>query len=329
MQRRALIVGIDEYRDGALSGAVADARAISQMLAQNADSSSNYECKLLLGKVGEPPKVTRSVLRNALKELFTTFRGDTLFYFSGHGVDDGPGFLITQDYEVGDWGVSMDELLQMANECEANDSILILDCCFSGKLGNSPMFRTSKGRALSVTRENLTILAASLQEQTAAEAGGHGLFTASILNALDGGAADPMGNVSAASIYAYVDRRFGAWEQRPVYKAHTTTVSIVRQCQPLIDKADVRKLTSFFPNIASQFQLDPEYEPEDEQGQMHEPINNQKIEVARLFKQYRDAGLIRPVEKGEQLYWTARHNHSIELTPRGKEYWQLVYERRI
>src|SRR6266511_3057752 len=83
---------------------------------------------------------------------------------------------------------------------------------------------------------NMTIIAASRATEEAIEAGGHGLFTAALNDALEGGAADHMGYVTAPAIYAYVSRRFSAWDQRPVYKTNATDVLSVRTCEPLIDR---------------------------------------------------------------------------------------------
>jgi len=53
------------------------------------------------------------------------------------------------------------------------------------------------------------------------------------------------------------------------------------------------------------------------------------VRISRLLKDYRDAGLMKPVVPGEQLFWTARRGNSVELTARGIEYWRLVKNRRI
>ena len=77
------------------------------------------------------------------------------------------------------------------------------------------------------------------------------------------------------------------------------------------------------------YQLDPEHEPEDEFGNVHEPVNKEKVAIAQLFKSYRDAGLLKASEPNEQFYWVARRSHTVELTLRGREYWRLVTYSRI
>ena len=329
--RRALLVGIDNYANvSSLTGCVADAEALGDLLQQHEDGTPNYNCKYLLGNSQTGQQIPRPLLRSALRDLFD-YSGDVLLYFSGHGafIDRG-GYLATSDAQLDDLGIPVDEVLVLANKSAARDIILILDCCHSGAIGNPAIINTqSSGTPFAIIRENLTIIAASRSDEVSIEAGGHGLFTSAVLDALCGGAADPMGYVTAPAIYSYAERRFGAWDQRPVYKSHTTGVTIVRECAPLIDRLKLRELIELFPSQEFKLQLDPEHEPEDEYGNMHAPINESKLRVARILKEYRNAGLIKSSVPGEQLFWTARFNHTVELTPRGREYWWLAYHKKI
>jgi hypothetical protein len=75
--------------------------------------------------------------------------------------------------------------------------------------------------------------------------------------------------------------------------------------------------------------MDSEYEPEDEYGNVKQPVNDKKIAIAQLFKSYRDAGLLKPSNPKSQLYWVARRGETVELTARGREYWWLVTNDKI
>jgi uncharacterized caspase-like protein len=330
VQRKALLVGIDHYRElPTLSGCVADAEAMAGLLRAHADGRPNFDCRVYCDTTDGQP-ITRPVLRRLLAELFAGARGELLLYFAGHGtLTQTGGFLCTADATRDDWGVSMDEVLQLAGRCEAVNVLLLLDCCHSGDLGNAGLLGGAGGNALAVLRENVTIMAASRDVQVAAEAKGRGAFTQAVTDALSGGAADMLGLVTAPAVYAYIERRFGAWEQRPVYKSHATGVPVLRECAPAIERLKLQRLADLFPAASHRYPLDAEHEPEDEHGRVTEPVNMEKVEIARLCKAYRDAGLLRPSVAGEQLYWTARRGHTVELTERGREYWWLVRNAKL
>jgi hypothetical protein len=328
MEKRALLVGVNHYNNfSSLNGCVDDVKAMEELLNRNEDGSVNYVCKSLLSVDATNSEVTRGNLRRECRDLFA-YDGDVIFYFSGHGILTGTGgFLATTDAETDDYGLSMQEILQMANSSRAKNVLIILDTCHSGAMGNRPEYSVTN--ILDGLRENITIIAASKDSEESVEAGGHGLFTTALIDALDGGAADHMGWVTPPSIYAYAERRFDALAQRPVYKSHATHMSVIRMCAPLIDRLLLRELPLHFSTQESKFQLDPEYEPEDENGNVHEPVNKAKVDIAQLFKSYRDTGLLKPTIVNEQLYWTARRSHTVELTLLGKEYWRLVKNGRI
>ena len=329
--RRALIVGINTYANSrSLTGCVADAEVMAKMLARHSDQEPNFECRVLLDNVGENQPITSSVLQKACRELFADIRDDVVLYFSGHGVlTEHGGYLCTYDANRDNWGVSMDLVMKMANSSRARDILMIFDCCHAGDFANPGLMAANGHDPLAMLRENTTIIAASLSSQSALEEGGHGLFTAAVLDALDGGAADMMGWVTAPSIYAYVERRFGAFDQRPVYKSYATGVRVVRKCPPTIDRAKLWRLVDLFETEDFRYQLDPEYDSEDENGKVKGSINPDKITIGKLFKEYRDAGLLKPTIPGEQLFWTARYSHTVELTWSGREYWWLAKHNRL
>ena len=88
MARRALIVGINNYRGGNdLNACVADAKAMAEVLARHKDGEKNFDCLVWLDKTEDGSVITRPKLRAALTELFN-FDGDVLlrvvlFYVPG------------------------------------------------------------------------------------------------------------------------------------------------------------------------------------------------------------------------------------------------------
>ena len=331
MARRALVVGINTYGGtNDLQACVADAEAMATVLSRHKDGDRNFDCLVCLDRMPNGSPITRPKLRAALQDLFD-YDGDVLFYFSGHGfLSHTGGYLCTSDATEDDWGIPMQEVVDLAVQSRARQILLILDCCHSGNIANpNALNRQASRDPLSIVRENMTVIAASRETEGAIEASGHGLFTAALLDALEGGAADHMGFVTAPSLYSYVSRRFTSWDQRPTYKTSATEILSVRECEPLIDRLQLRQLPTLFPRVDSKLRLDPEYEPEDEHGQVKEPVNKEKVAVAQLLKTYRDAGLVKPSDPKLQLYWVAKRSETVELTPRGREYWWLVVNDKI
>jgi hypothetical protein len=330
-QRKALIVGIDTYEFASgLRGCVQDARAMAEVLARNKDGTKNFDCSVLLDRAEDGLPLVRSKLRRALSKLFDC-NEDVLFYFSGHAVlAPTGGFLCTADATTDDWGVPMQELLDLAMLSPARQILLLLDCCYAGAMSNVSAPRALYGVAgVSMLRENMTVMAASGATGPATENASHGLFTSALIDGLNGGAADHMGFVSAPALYSYASRRFDAWDQRPVFKTHATAVFSLRQCEPIIHRLQLEQLPRLFPRVTDTYRLDPEYEPEDEAGNVVEPVNREKVAIAYLLKAYRDAGLLQPTEPNQQLYWVARRCGTVALTPRGREYWWLVVNQKI
>jgi uncharacterized caspase-like protein len=76
--------------------------------------------------------VTRPILRESLDLLFRDPVDIALFFFSGHGtVNNLDGYLVTQDAKKYDQGVSMSDILKLANDSKASEVVILLDCCYS------------------------------------------------------------------------------------------------------------------------------------------------------------------------------------------------------
>jgi len=321
MKRRALLVGINNYDNmSSLSWCIDDVQALQPLLAFHEDRTPNFACKVLLGSQStsealltpHAERVIFTTLRSALAELFT-FDEKVLFYFSGHGYTrDKSTYLVTQDGTHTLPGIALQEVLDMANESSAREVLLLIDSCHSGALGE-PNGSLDKA----YIRSGVTLLAASRADQQALEQHGRGLFTSLLIGALKGGASDVRGQISEASIYAYIEQALGPWEQRPIYKSNATHLSPVRQCLPDIEDNELRRLPQFFVRPDSQYRLDPSYEV------VHPNALPEHLGIFKLFKRYQVARLLRPTLDSD-LYFAAIHSHPVELTPIGQFYWQLA-----
>src|SRR5262245_29326477 len=136
--KRALLVGIDHYRAMPLSGCVADATEMAMMLRRNSDNSKNYDVKLIAGAKGGE-EITRTDLRRLLQQLFADSKNmQLLFYFAGHGAESPWGSeLVTQDYQKSRYGVAVNDVITLANASPAQETVIILDSCYSGNIGDT------------------------------------------------------------------------------------------------------------------------------------------------------------------------------------------------
>lgn len=321
-------MGIDDYSFGPLEGCVADAEALADVLAYHADGNPNWKTEMLLGSSGSSA-ITRDKLRRSLAQLFSNAKDtDLLFFFAGHGGQTHWGAdLVTQDATEHSLGVSMNDLITLANDSPARSVTIILDCCFSGDIGALPglqaaavaePFRLTK----TVLRENVTVLAASRSSEPSAEVDGHGAFTRVLLDGLEGGATDHRGQITALSLYAYISNAFDAWQQRPILKANLTEPLTLRIGPPWLDIDLLRQLPQHFSAPDERVQLTPAHEGEGrplDSSDKGTPEQQQFDYMGRL----RNANLV-TTDRRRDHYWVAMESGYVYLTPLGQYFWRLA-----
>ena len=321
--RKALVVGINNYPEIPLKGSHNDANAIASILEANGDGSPDFDVKKLLdvGSKGE--------LKGLVSDLFSGEADASLLFFSGHGyIDDLGGCLVTPDYSEHDYGVSMDDVLTMANKSHVKNRIVILDCCHSGAFG-SP---SCTGSSTTQISEGVTILTASRRDENSMEVGGLGVFTNLLLSALNGGAADIGGYITAGGVYSYIDKALGPWEQRPVFKTNVSRFFPLRTIAPRVPREKLRKLIEYFPNSGDVFSLDPSYEftnTPDYRGKLIEPYANPAhVAVLKDLQMFESVGLLVPVG-ADHMYFAAIDSKGCKLTALGCHYWRLANKKLI
>jgi Caspase domain len=314
--RKALVIGINDYPSAPLRGCVKDANAMAEVLETHGDGSPNFH---VIQMTSPSDSISRSNLRRAIEELFQGQCDIALLYFSGHGfIKSTGGYLVTTDHQRYDEGVSMDEILVLANQSKARDKVVIFDCCHSGAAG-SP---TITGSNLAQLSEGLSVLTASLDSESALEINGAGVFTSLVVDALKGGAADLRGNITPGSIYAYVDEALGAWDQRPIFKTNVTRFTSLRTISPKIPLATLRKITTYFPSPDAQHGLNPTYEFTEPSAIL------ENVEIFKDLQKFTSAGLVTPVDE-EHMYFAAMKSKSCRLTAMGYQYWRLANEKKV
>lgn len=321
--RKALIVGIDNYPGCSLNGCVNDANGLSPLISRNSDDEPNFDT-MLKTDISE-----KRALKESIVDLFSGDCDTALFYFAGHGcLNEIGGYIVTPDVKKYDEGVSMHEILTVANNSECRNRIIILDCCHSGAMGAVP----SAEKFNAFLNEGLTILTACRTDESAREFHGHGIFTNLLIAALQGGAANLSGNITPGSIYSYIDQALGPWDQRPVFKTNVTQFISIRKVKPLIPVEILRKIRDYFQKPKDIFPLNPSFEDTNSPDIEHKCIEPfaipENIVIFKNLQKMTSVGLIRPVGE-EHMYFAAMNSRSCELTPLGQHYWRLVDKKRI
>ena len=322
--RGALIVGVDYYdKINNLYGCVNDAYSVNAILERNGNGDLNFESKLLTAS-NDSSCISRAILRDSIKDLFSRKLDVALFYFAGHGhLEASGGYIMPSDAEHGDDGVSLYDILNFANQSPAKNRIVILDSCHSGDMGDI------SGQDLANLSEGVTILTASAKDQYASEINGRGLYTSLLVDALSGSAANLTGDVTPGSVYAHIDQSLGAFEQRPVFKTNVREFVSLRKIDPPISKNNLRKITEFFPYAGFQYELDPTYEPEFKGRDKGMPDPDEKnTEIFSILQQYNRLNLLKPVN-ADHMWNAAMESKSCKLTSLGEHYRRLVEKERI
>lgn len=324
--RKALVVGIDYYTSvSPLHGCVNDAHSVKTVIERHADGAVNFSVKLLTG-TGPAHTVSRVELKDAVKELFSGDAETALFYFAGHGfIEVTGGYLITSECKSGDDGLSLNDVLVLANGSAARNKVIVLDSCHSGIAGASANHRAYSAELA----EGITILTASTAEQYATEKNGSGVFTSLFVDALSGAGANLVGDVTPGSVYAHIDQSLGPWEQRPVFKTNVKSFVSLRRVQPPIALSDLQRLSELFPQPGFEFQLDPTYEPEMKgRDPGMPPPDPGHTKTFAVLQKYNRLNLLVPVDV-PHMWNAAMESKACRLTALGEHYRRLVEWNRI
>ncbi|MEQ9498081.1 MAG: caspase family protein [Deltaproteobacteria bacterium] len=324
MGRHALVIGIDKYDEGrSLGGCVADAKRMEQVLRWHGDTDrrSNFHVKLVLGD-DDHRDVTVAVLRKEISDFFDRVgvADEVVFYFAGHASDDSKVIeLKGRDSPGLGLGISVFELMARVNMCRAPEVVLILDCCFSGGVGDDSFGNLQ-------LRPGVTVLASSSSEQAATERFGRGDFTSMIVEGLEGGAADLMGRVTIPSLFSFVAQAFPDLDQTPVLKSYATQVVAIRNTPIRIAQEILCRITTHFPTEDHALPVNMDH---DDGGILIPPEKRTPKQAAYYdLRAYRDLDLVSAVttsgEDTKGLWMALKEGGTVHLTKLGRHYWRLV-----
>lgn len=314
--KKALIIGFNNYPNAHLNGCINDAIKVANVLEKNGDGSPNFSVKVI---TDENRVITKAQVRRAIETLFEGINDTCLLYFSGHGlIKSTGGYIVTPDYKSYDEGISMDDILCLANRSKARDKIIILDCCHSGAFG-SPAITDN---TIAQLAEGVTVLTASRDNELAIEHNGAGVFTSLLIDALQGGASDLRGHITPGGVYSYIDEALGAWDQRPIFKTNISRFTNLRSINPPIPLEKLRRIIEYFKTPEEEFKLDPTYED------TSQTYIAEHVAIFKDLQKFQSVGLVVPVD-AEFMYFAAMRNKSCRLTALGYQYWRLVKENNL
>ncbi|MBD5433536.1 MAG: caspase family protein [Treponema sp.] len=322
MGKKALVIGINNYPNSPLHGCVNDAKEIASLLKNNEDDSKNFDVRT------EYDIQSKDEVSAAIKDLFSGDDEVALLYFSGHGTsrDDGE-YLCTPDCSENFPGIKLSGISTWISKSKCKNKTVILDSCFSGGMGNNPLMADCAELA-----KGVTILAASKSNECSVECNGHGIFTSLLIEALKGGAADLLGNITLGSVYAYIDKALGRWEQRPVFKTNVQEFISLRNVKAPIECKDLKALKTLFSNSKDCILLDPSFEFTNDPSEKHaykKPYAiKENVDKFKLLQRLERVGLVEPVGT-EHMYFAAMESKSCRLTPLGQYYFMLAQKERI
>lgn len=320
-RRKALVIGIDDYPGNRLDSCSKDAAAISELLKKNEDGTPNFETL-------SPCIYNKGELKDYIERLFLGDNEISLLYFAGHGASDNEGgHLVTPDFTESNPGVTMSYVTDCMAKSNSRNKIAILDCCYAGIIGNSAIAADT-----CILKEGITILSGCNREESSAEDSDHGIFTNLLIDGLKGGAADLSGSITPGSLYAYVDKSLGAWDQRPVFKTNISNFICLRKVKPPVDRTTLIEIVKLFEKSNAELRLDPSFEftnhPE-YRNKATEPYSNEKnVERFKVLQKLVNVGLVAPVNE-DHMYFAAMNSGKCKLTSLGRYYWSLVQKGRI
>jgi esterase/lipase superfamily enzyme len=226
------VVGVSSYPAPVppLPAVAADVRDIAQLLGSEQGQFRAEDVVLLSEQAAG-----RQPVLDALEQVFRDAApDDSLFvYLAGHGAVQGDHFyFVAWDSRPGrldTTGVPLARIKQWFDQTRSERVFLWLDCCHSGGIiprgaGPESEDRVILERTLQVIQgQGKLIMAACTSMQSAYEDSriGHGLFTGSLLRGLKGEAAFK-GEVTAHSLFDYIDRQIGSDRQRPLLFGQAT-----------------------------------------------------------------------------------------------------------
>lgn len=225
--QRALVIGVSDYPNpkDRLPAVAADVREMAKVLSSKHGTFPAKGVTVLADK-----QATRDKVLAALRSAFGGSAVETVFvYLAGHGVEIGGSYYyVAHDTNSEATAVPLAEIKALFDRTKSRRAFLWLDFCHSGGIlarGGRPGDIAAVRRAIGVVSgHGKVIVAACTSAQSSYESStiGHGFFTHALLRGLRGEAKSAQGEVTAHSLYEFIDHQVANPRQQPVFFGETT-----------------------------------------------------------------------------------------------------------
>jgi uncharacterized caspase-like protein len=224
--QRALVIGVSDYPNpkDRLPAVAADVREMAKVLSSKHGTFPAKGVTVMADK-----QATRDKVLAALRSAFGGAAVETVFvYLAGHGVEvGGRYYYVAYDTSSEATAVPLTEIKALFDQTKSRRAFLWLDFCHSGGIlarGGSNDMAAIRREIGVVSGHGKVIVAACTSAQLSFESSaiGHGLFTDALLRGLRGEAKNAQGEVTAHSLYEFIDHQVGSARQQPVFFGETT-----------------------------------------------------------------------------------------------------------
>jgi hypothetical protein len=242
--QRALVIGVSNYPNpkDKLPAVAADVREMAKVLSSRNGTFASKSIKVLADN-----EATRDSVLAALVSAFEGSEAETVFvYIAGHGMQiGGKYYYVAYDTANESTAVPLATIKALFDSTKSRRAFLWLDFCHSGGIlarGDSEDIDIIKREIGVVSGHGKVIVAACTAAQLSYESStlGHGFFTHALLRGLQGEAKSSQGEVTAHSLYEFIDHQVTNQRQQPVFFGETTG-RIVLAYYPVSSEVPVNK----------------------------------------------------------------------------------------
>lgn len=226
-QQRAIVVGVSKYAPpvSPLPAVANDVKEMAKLLSSKHGAFSKETVNVLTDKLA----TKSAVIAGLTNTLARAKADDTVFaYLAGHGTVIGSDYyFLPFDTDVADVEnscVPLATIKDLFDKSKSRRVFLWLDFCHSGGILSRNVTSADQlasiRRTLKVTQgQGKVIVAACTSSQSSFESSaiGHGLFTDALLRGLKGEAKSAHDEVTASSLYDFIDHQIVRPDQQPVF----------------------------------------------------------------------------------------------------------------